>query len=102
MTGKERIMRIFQGKETDRPALKLWGARIGQKLIHPAYKPVYELATEMTDIMDGASSKFNIYFGAGEDVKISYENKPLPDSHWADRVTYIRLPDRRLRSYLAP
>jgi hypothetical protein len=98
MTGKERIMRIFQGKETDRPALKLWGARIGQKLIHPAYKPVYELATEMTDIMDGASSKFNIYFGAGEDVKISYENKPLPDSHWADRVTYIRLPDRRLRS----
>ena len=26
LTSKERIMRIFQNKQVDRPAIKLWGA----------------------------------------------------------------------------
>jgi len=98
MTSKERIMRIFQGKEVDRPALKLWGVSIGQKMLHPAYKPVYDLAVEVTDIMAGASSKFNIYWGSSEEVKISIEEKPIPNSNWVDRITYLKLPNRTLRS----
>lgn len=46
LTSHERIMRIFQGKEIDRPALKLWGANLDNFLLHPDYRPVCELAAK--------------------------------------------------------
>ena len=98
MNGKERLTRIFQGKEVDRPALKLWGLKIGQKMLHPSYQPVYDLALEISDIMQYVSSPFNIFLGSDNEDIVTIEDKPLPDSYWVDRYRYIQLPDRKLRS----
>lgn len=98
MTGKERIMRIFKGKEIDRPALKLWGIEVGQQMLHPAYKPVYELAMKTSDIMGGASSKLDVLFGSENSHIITVEDKPLPDINWVDRHTFLELPEKKLHS----
>ena len=64
LTSKERIMRIFQNKEIDRPALKLWGAGINTaRLLHPAYQPVAELAAESSDLFGSVRLPFNIHVG---------------------------------------
>lgn len=98
MTGKERLTRIFQAKDVDRPSLKLWGLDLNQAMLHPAYKPVYNLAVELTDIVETANSPFNILFGSNNEDRISYEDRPIEGSHWVDRFEYIKLPDRTLRS----
>lgn len=64
LTSHQRIMRIFQNKEIDRPALKLWGAgRNTDWLLHPSYKPVAQLAAENTDLFAGAKFPFEIHAG---------------------------------------
>jgi hypothetical protein len=63
LTSRERIMRIFQNKEIDRPALKLWGASLDDFLLHPDYRPVCELAARLSDLFVNAGSPFDIYYG---------------------------------------
>lgn len=96
VNSKERLTRIFQGKEIDRPALKLWGTGLGQRMIHKAYKPVYDLAIELSDIMESVSSKFDIMLGSGNDDLCSIKEQALPGTNWVDRYKYIQLPDRKL------
>lgn len=100
MNGRERLMRIFQGKDVDRPALKLWGLEVDQEMLHPSYKPVYDLAMEVSDIMAGASSRFDILLGQNAANKefVSVEDKPLPGGNWIDRYTYMYLNGKKLRS----
>lgn len=98
MTGHERYMRIFEGKETDRPALKLWGFSQGQTLVHPAYQPVATKAAEVSDWMEAGNSPFNIYCGSGWEERTRQETHPVANSHWVDQYTYLTLPDRTLRS----
>jgi hypothetical protein len=98
VNSRERLTRIFQGKEVDRPALKLWGANFSQKPADPAYKPVYDLALEMTDLVAGVGSELDVFWGSNEEIVMSYEDQPLPNSHWVDRITYLNLPGRKLRS----
>ena len=38
MNRRERLDAILRGVVPDRPAVKLWGAQPGQKLIHPAFQ----------------------------------------------------------------
>jgi hypothetical protein len=64
LTAHERILRIFQNKEIDRPALKLWGAGLHtDHLLHPAYRPVARLAAEASDLFCSAEFAFDIYAG---------------------------------------
>ena len=64
LTSRERIMRVFQNREIDRPVFKLWGAGLNTEwALHPAYLPVNRLATEKTDLFGGAGFPFNIYAG---------------------------------------
>jgi Uroporphyrinogen-III decarboxylase len=84
-------MRIFTGRQYDRPALKLWGAwdyKPGEPLLHPDYAPVAEKAAVLTDLFGGAGSAFDIYFGLNTGhVKI--EDRQTADSDWVDRhITY--------------
>lgn len=69
LTSKERILRIFQNKETDRPALKLWGAGIhgDYNLLNPAYQPVSKLAWEISDLFLGVGFRFNPFCGIYEE-----------------------------------
>lgn len=98
MTGHERLMRIFQGKEADRPALKLWGFSHGQALVHPAYRPVADRAAEISDWMESGNSPLNIYCGIGGEERTRQEIHPVANSRWVDRITWLTLPDRTLRS----
>ena len=50
LTSHERLMRLFRGQEVDRPALKLWGARLAGPQLHPFYQPVSALAAEISDL----------------------------------------------------
>ena len=97
MTGKERLMRIFKGEAVDRPAIKLWGLSIGQKLLHPAYLPIYNKAVETTDIMDTAVSPFHAWWGAEPPTGIYSWDVPLQDG-WLDRITQFKLGDRTFRT----
>jgi len=82
-------MRIFQNKEVDRPALKLWGASLDGFLLHPAYGPVCELATHLSDLFVGASSPFDIYCGRNKERQIESEIKDTNIETWKDKhVTF--------------
>lgn len=86
LTSHERIMRIFQNREIDRPALKLWGATNDAYLLHPAYRPVWELARNISDLFIGFNLPFNIYFGQKskgqvESFMTDTDNPTFKDNH---------------------
>ena len=93
LTSKERIMRIFQNKEIDRPALKLWGAGLNtDNLLHPAYKPVTELAASTTDLFGGAPFAFNINAGKNIDRYVENYTTDTSKPDWKDRHTIFHTP----------
>lgn len=96
LTSYERIMRIFQNKEIDRPALKLWGASLDGFLLHPAYSPVCELAAQISDLFVTASSPFDIYFGKNRDAHVEYEIKDTKDIVWKDKHITYHTPEGKL------
>jgi hypothetical protein len=96
MSGRERLMRIFQGREIDRPSLKLWGFSPGQQLLHPAYEPVCKKAETLTDWWLGGGSAFDIICGRAATKIVTRETKPISDL-WNERVTTYRTPLGELR-----
>lgn len=99
MTGRERLTRIFNNQETDRPSFKLWGLGLGQKIINERYRPVYERAAELTDIWAGAGSKIDPKFGSkNDDIKMTVEDIPRSDGDWIDRHTALTVSGRTLTS----
>ena len=92
LTSYERIMRIFQNKEIDRPALKLWGASPNTPMLHPSYRPVHELAMEKSDIFMYTTSAFNIYCGKNSERYIETEYKDTKDPTWKDAHTTFHTP----------
>jgi hypothetical protein len=105
LNGKERLTRIFQGKEIDRPSLKLWGFHPGQlpkgerkpDLLHPAYAPVCEKAAELTDWWTGGGSAFNIFFGKNVKEYFSVEKKTSSEL-WTEVITTYHTPLGDLRA----
>lgn len=100
MNSNERLMRIFQGREVDRPALKLWGLEPGQSMIHPAYQPVYDLAMEISDVMFTSAIHPNIILGAEYENSIEVQTIPVSGEPWKDRITHLYLPGRTLRQVM--
>lgn len=98
LTSRERIMRIFQNKEIDRPALKLWGAGLSTYVLHPAYRPVRDLAAEKTDLFIGSGGAFNIYCGRKWNGQIEYFDKDTDKPTWKDRHTIFHAPKGDLHS----
>ncbi len=98
MTGRERLMAIFEGRLPDRPAVKLWGLTPGQTMLHPAYQPVYDRALTLTDLMVGAGSSFHLFCGSDADRLVSTEERPTPSPEWVDVVTRVRTPEGELSS----
>ncbi len=98
MTKRERLLRIFQGKSPDRPAVKLWGIRPGQKLLSPAYEPVHQLGMELTDLVPVVGAPFNLAFGtAGEKATETFTLSGKSDE-WEDVVTRMHTPEGTLES----
>ena len=101
MTGRERLTRIFRGEVPDRPAVKLWRARPGQKLPHPAYEPVHRAAMELTDLMVDVRSPFDLNFGtAGKRISKRWE-EPTGSEEWMNVITEVRTPEGTFRSVYA-
>jgi hypothetical protein len=96
LTSQERIMRIFQNKEIDRPALKLWGASLNNSLLHPAYDPVCKLATQLTDIFEGAWSPFDIYCGRNYKRYVETEIKDTKYETWKEKHITFHTPEGNL------
>lgn len=92
LNSRERLMRIFRNEEIDRPALKLWGAsaRVGRQL-HEAYRPVSELAAEITDIFGGVDSGLNVLHGIAE-VKSESWDEQTGSPLWMDCHTILHTP----------
>lgn len=91
-------MRIFQNKEVDRPALKLWGASLDGFLLHPAYRPVCELAIHLSDLFVGASSPFDIYCGRKKERQLECEIKDTNIETWKDKHVTFHTPKGDLHS----
>lgn len=96
MTRRERLNAIFQGRLPDRPAIKLWGAEPGQRLLHQAYQPVLALALDKTDIMAAVEDRFEPCWGA-EPPPTQVVRRPSADEKWIEVVTTIATPAGPLR-----
>ncbi len=98
MTRRERLTRIFNGQLPDRPAVKLWGVRLDQAMLHPAYEPVYRRAVELTDLVMPGSCGFNLHWGRAAGDITSQTEVPTESDDWVDVVTETRTPGGVLRS----
>ncbi|GHU67516.1 hypothetical protein FACS189447_09760 [Spirochaetia bacterium] len=96
MTGRERITRIFQGKEVDRPSLKLWGFYPGQELLHPAYEPVVQKAAELTDWFLPGPSPFDMVCGVNRENIVRTEVRPVSDL-WNEHIISYETPLGKLQ-----
>ena len=98
LTSKERIMRIFENKQVDRPAIKLWGAwkyKDGDELLHPFYEPVARKASEITDLFIYARSPYNMYCGKNDCISSEYVE--IGDPLWKQRHNIYHTPMGDLR-----
>ena len=99
LTSHERIMRIFRNKEIDRPALKLWGASIDtNRLLHPSYRPVAELAAEISDIFCTTSFTFNLEAGQNASRYLEVYTAETHSPDWVNRHTVYHTPKGDLHS----
>ncbi|MGI6202524.1 MAG: uroporphyrinogen decarboxylase family protein [Eubacteriales bacterium] len=98
LTSRERIMRIFQNKEIDRPGFKLWGANLGDYLLHPAYRPVRDLAIEKTDLFIGYGAPFHIYCGQRWQEQVEVYDKDTEHPTWKERHVIFHTPKGDLHS----
>ncbi|MBR4942093.1 MAG: hypothetical protein IKZ19_08865, partial [Clostridia bacterium] len=57
LTSHERLLRIFQNREIDRPAIKLWGVQANWRNTAPAYHRISRLAAELSDIFVSVGSR---------------------------------------------
>jgi len=96
MTRRERLIRLFKGEAVDRPAIKLWSLNKDQKLLHPDYRPVYELGMQITDIFDGGSCPFDCAFGYGHG-RMSRERRQI-SPEWDEEITTLDAGGKKLRS----
>lgn len=96
LTSHERIMRIFQGKEIDRPALKLWGANLDDFLLHADYRPVCELAAEKSDLFISVDAPIQVYCGRYSEERITYELADTKYPTWKDQHITIHTPKGNL------
>jgi len=97
VTRRERLTAIFEGQIPDRSALRLWGVREGQDLLHPAYEPVRDAALAQTDLIFHSGAPFNMRWGAKPPPTRS-EEKDTGSSEWVDHIAHIDTPDGTLRS----
>lgn len=98
LTSRERIMRIFQNKEIDRPALKLWGASTDSNILHPDYKPVWELAMQTTDIFELVFPDFDVFCNRYSESPVAEETRKTNDPLWNEYHTTYHTPEGDLHS----
>lgn len=91
-------MAIFRGEAPDRPAVKLWGAGAEPKHLNAAYRRVRRAALQKTDLFVGASSPFNLFFGAARDRVMRVQRRPTSSKDWVEEVTTVRTPSGLLQS----
>lgn len=93
LTSRERIERVFQNKEIDRPVFKLWGAGLNTEwALHPAYLPVNRLAAETTDLFGGAGFPFNIHAGQEISRYAEYYTTEADHPDWRYNHTVFHTP----------
>ena len=108
LTRRERLMRIFQNKEVDRPALKLWGAVPKRRGYDPVYSPamarsgdyapVTELALATSDIFGQMGAEFNPYYGRLEHENIIEYDEPCDIPNWRLVRSVYKTPEGDLTS----
>jgi len=96
LTKRERLIRLFKGQDADRPAIKLWALGKEQALLHPDYRPVYELGLKNTELFDGGSCRFDCVFGADNARCVTREKSPVSDE-WEDAITTLDTGTRILK-----
>ena len=102
MTKKERMWAVYKGERPDRIPVKLWALYKNQRLLHPDYKRMYDIALEKTDLVDNVSYPFNIYHGTKtENLYHSYTEPRGED--WVAHITVMHTPGGDLQTtYYAP
>ena len=102
LTSRERIMRIIQGKDVDRPALKLWGLEPCPEAVNEqyassminskAYEPVTKLALETTDIFGQLSINVHSHCGRLEKECVYEYDEPCDIPNWRQVRTVMKTP----------
>lgn len=98
LTSRERITRIFKNQQYDRPALKLWGLKPGEKMLHPAYTPVYEKGMQVADIFSESRPEFNMLYGSLNNGQFDCVTYPPYSPEFGQRVSTLHTPEGDLRS----
>jgi hypothetical protein len=100
MTRRQRLETILRGGIPDRPAVKLWGAEPGQKLLHPDFAPVLAAAASKTDLLVESPRYLNwedLYWGAAP-PPIAVEERPVDGTEWVDVIRTVHTPAGLLRN----
>ena len=101
MTKKERLWAVYKGETPDRMPVKLWNLYKNQNPVHPAYKRMYNIALEKTDLVGEASSPFDIYGGIKTQNVYEAYTEPY-GGDWTAHVSIIHAPAGSLKQvYLA-
>ncbi len=100
MTRRERLTALFEHRNPDRPAVKLWRAGTDDRLLHPDYAPVRDAARELTDLMVDFGAPFDLYCGRHRDRHVAVREEPTDSSLWVDVVRTVRTPRGLLQSVL--
>ena len=98
MTGRERYMRVYRGEIPDRPPVKLWKLYPEERLIHPAYEPVYRLGMEKTDLVLPARILFDNHIGRSHNELVRHGERPSPSPEWIESVSTVSTPEGELES----
>ncbi|MCL2517299.1 MAG: hypothetical protein FWF15_01930 [Oscillospiraceae bacterium] len=102
MTRKERLWAVHKGEDPDRIPVKLWALTKNQKLLHPDYQRIYDLAIEKTDLFGSTGFPFNIYHGTKTENVYSGRVEKHSDD-WNAHITVMHTPGGDLQStYLSP
>lgn len=97
MTRRDRLLAIFEGRDPDRPAVKVWGADPRGSASHPGFEQVRLRAVEKSDLFIGSGSAFNIYAGRNAERLIRRQEIPTPAPEWVHVITTYHTPQGDLR-----
>jgi len=92
LTRRERLTRIFRNEPYDRPALRLMHYRPEEKLLHPDYRPIYERALQISDVLYLLETDFNMLFGAKSKGQYECVQYPPDTPEWGNRVSTLHTP----------
>jgi len=92
MTSRERLLAAFQSQPVDRAPVKVWTAAPWQKVWHPGFQPVLDLALEKTDLAVQWGMDTGYYMTHSSAAPMVVEDRPSTHEDYREQHITVRTP----------